>query len=89
LKPSPPFRSCSPEAFALSSGAVEYDAKAAKGDIGGANARKLRQEQKRARLAASLRENLKRRKGQQRSRAGEHRPVDNEKEPRPPQGPKN
>ena len=84
MKPSPPFLSCSPEAFALSSGAVENDDKAAKGDMGGANARKLKQEQKRARLAASLRENLKRRKSQQRLRSAEHRPVEPEKNEQPP-----
>jgi len=52
--------------------------------MGGGNARKTKQEQKRARLAASLRDNLKRRKSQQRSRAAEPPPAEPEEtEPRP------
>ena len=56
---------------------------AASGDMGGGNARKSKQEQKRVRLAASLRENLKRRKIQQRSRAAEPAPVEPDENERP------
>ena len=47
-------------------------------DAGNAN-----QDKRRERLAASLRENLKRRKTQQRSRAAEERPM-GEARPQPP-----
>ena len=79
------FRSCSPGAFALSSGAVNRgDKEVASGEMGGGNARKSKQEQKRVRLAVSLRENLKRRKIQQRSRGAEPAPVEPEENERPP-----
>lgn len=81
------FRSCSLGAFALSSGAVSRgDGEAAKGDMGGGNASKNKQDQKRIRLAASLRENLKRRKSQQRSRAAEPPPAEPEENERPSSG---
>jgi len=61
---------------------------AVNGDMSGKDAGKARLQERRTRLAASLRENLKRRKNQQRSRAAEPLPADPEKNaPKPPSAP--